>query len=263
MRSGPVWASRGRDDQDPARRVVGGAVGVRPWSGAPCAGAWTPGSAAGGPAPARRCRGGLVILAGSRCCGSGSWDDHGRPARRRPPPGARDGRPPARDRDRAVPDPEGWDARVEANPLGSYLQLRRGRRSRRQRLDVDAGCSTRTRVSARRSCCAGRARCRGRSPTRRAARAGALGPRPPSRRSRNWHGPGSRAPHRAPATSGSTRRSRLGADRDEGGAVTGALLERPAGSPPPRSSPPRPAPSTSPATRRPCGATCARSGAST
>ncbi len=93
-----------------------------------------------------------------------------------------------------------------------------------QRLDVAPAARRGRGLSARRSCCGGRARCRGRSPTRRAGPCWSAGTGPPSRRSRSWRGPGSRAPRPRASHLRIDPEIEAGADRDEGGAVTGALL---------------------------------------
>ena len=87
----------------------------------------------------------------------------------------------------APADPSAWDAFVEASDPGSYLQLYGlGHGQGRQRLDgAPAATATRAR-SAPRSSSAGRGRCRGASPTRRAVRW-----------PRSWSRRGDRRLHRA------------------------------------------------------------------
>ena len=215
---------RGRDDEGAAG--VGGRRGrvARVRGAARRAGARTRASCScwSGPRVTTIC-GGVVILAASAALRIEELRLYRR-ARGRPRSAdraAHDGQP-ARGRPGATdaagsPDIAAWDAFVEENPLGSYLQLDGWARvkavngwSARRLLDAPGG-------PAPRSSSGGRDPCRGRSPTRRAARCSAWDaatvarftdlPGRPARR-----GPGQPPPRRP--------RDRARRDRDDDGAVT-------------------------------------------
>ena len=114
-------------------------------------------------------------------------------------------------RDGARSEASAWDAFVAASDPGSYLQtLRLGRGQGRQRLDGPPDHDRRGRRADRRPDPrpASPARCRGGSPTRRAARWRPRGRRTRSRRSPSLSGSASAPTRVASATCGSTPRSR-------------------------------------------------------
>ena len=173
--------------------------------------------------------------------------------------------PPDRPRIRTSRDRRpGTPSSRRASP-GPTSSSRRGPTSRRSTAGRRTGSSPTpgpTAASAPRSSSVGRARCRGPSRTRRAVRSPRPGPRTPSRRSPSACGPTSGPLAGASATCGSTPRSRR-TGRSTRAAPCGRRCGPPTGDRRRRSSRRRRGSSTCGPTRRPCGATCARSGAST